>query len=233
MACIKTTNDIVTQPSAPSARQAVSKAAQAPAAPVPYTPPTAPPLRIELSSANQAVTTAHRAVRQATSVEAVRQAVTDAANALYDARHARASGKELRTLTSSYRSLQTQARSKIQSLGQTDEAAANNDGTVFQTRSPRGTARPTTPSTSRGRCVTHTGTWSRVSIRPPSRRPTTLSVMLTEMCTSTVANTMRATNESDSIVSSSSAQKMTRSDNTRRQCAISVEKAAITVGSAN
>jgi hypothetical protein len=138
VACIKTTNGIVTQPSAPNARQAVSKAAQAPAAPVPYTPPTAPPLRIELSSANQAVTTAHRAVRQATSVEAVRQAVTDAANALYDARHARASGKELRTLTSSYRSLQTQARSKIQSLGQTDEAAANNDGTVFQTRSPRG-----------------------------------------------------------------------------------------------
>jgi len=63
--------------------------------------------------------------------------VTAAANALYDARHAGASARELRTLTSSYRSLQTQAASKIQALGHAGEAAANNDGTAYQTRSPR------------------------------------------------------------------------------------------------
>jgi hypothetical protein len=140
VACMKTTNDIVSQPSAPNARQAVSRAAQAPAEPAPHTRPTAPPLRFEVSSANQAITTAHRAVRQATSVEAVREAVKDAANALYDARHAGASRRELGTLTSSYRSLQTQALSKMEALSPTDKAA-NNDGTAYDTRSRTGDAK--------------------------------------------------------------------------------------------
>lgn len=137
MACIKTTDDIVSQPSASNAREAVNRAAQEPEAAVPYTPPTAASLQVELTAANRSITSAHRAVRQATSVDTVRQAVTDAANALHAARHNGASAKELRALTSSYRSLQAQARSKIQSLGRTDTAAANNDGTVYETHSPR------------------------------------------------------------------------------------------------
>lgn len=138
MACIKTMNDIVTQPSASSARQAVSRAAaQTPGVRPPSTGLTAPPLRAELRSANQSVTSAHRAVRQATSVATVRQAVTDVANALYDARQGGVSSRELRTLTSSYRSLQARARSKIQSLSHACEPAANNDGSVYETRSPR------------------------------------------------------------------------------------------------
>lgn len=137
MACIKTTNDIVTEPSTSNARQAVSKAVQTPAARVPSTAPTAPSLQIEPSSANQSVTSAHRAVRQATSVAAVRQAVTDATNVLDAARGRGASAKELRTLESSYRSLQREADSKIKTLGHTNERAPSNDGTAYETRSPR------------------------------------------------------------------------------------------------
>lgn len=136
MACMKPVNDIVTQPSALNARQAVSRATQAPAAHARDAASAVPSLRVEPSAANQSVTSAHRAVRLAPSVAAVRQAVTDAANALHDARHAGVSPRELRTLTSNYRSLQAQARSKIQSLGHTDEPTSN-DGSVYETRSPR------------------------------------------------------------------------------------------------
>jgi hypothetical protein len=120
VACIKTMNDIVTQPSASSARQAVSRAAQMAATPVPYTAPTAPSLRIELNSASQSVTSAHRAVRQATSVAAVQQALTDAANALDTARRRGASASELRILESSFRSLQREADNKITSINHDD-----------------------------------------------------------------------------------------------------------------
>jgi hypothetical protein len=136
MACMKPVDDIVTQPSAPSARQAVSRATQEAAVHRQEAAQVAPSLHVQSDAATQSVASAHRAVRMATSVDAVTQAVTDAYNALYDARQKGAASGEVRTLTSSYRALQAEARAKARSLGHAGGSMFS-DGNVFETRSPR------------------------------------------------------------------------------------------------
>lgn len=136
VACMKPVDDIVTQPSAPSAHQAVSRATQAPAVRRQEAAPAAPGLHVQPGGAPQSVASAHRAVRMATSIDAVKQAVTDAANALYDARQNGASSREVRTLTSSYRALQAEARSKARALGYAGGSMFS-DGGVFETRDQR------------------------------------------------------------------------------------------------
>jgi hypothetical protein len=135
---MKTVDDIVTPPSTLSARQAVGRAAlagQAPAARRQEAAPATPSPHIQPGVVPEALAPAYLAVRMATSVPAIKQAVTDAANALHEARHNGTSRTGRRDLEKSYRDLQAEARSKARSLDHSESLFS--DGSVFETRDSR------------------------------------------------------------------------------------------------
>jgi hypothetical protein len=131
---MKTVDDIVTQPSAPSARQAVSRAdrtQQVRASPAPAPPLEAAGAR---GSTSRLIASAHRAVRRAASAAEVRAAAAEVAHAVYDSRISGMPRAEVRALVAGQRSVESKANAKLQSLSREGQDVRPVDGTVFETR---------------------------------------------------------------------------------------------------
>jgi hypothetical protein len=134
VACIKTVNDIVTQPSATSAQQAVKRAEHTYPAPAPpaRTPPPEQSKAPSLTS--QLIVSALSAVRRATSAAEVRAAAAEMAHAVHDCRNRTSDvpHAQLGALIAGQRAVESKATAKLQSLACAGQEVLPIDGTVFK-----------------------------------------------------------------------------------------------------
>lgn len=132
---MKTVDDIVTQPSAPNARQAISRAGRTQQAHVsPAAELSLQSVALTHGSTSRLIASAHRAVRQATSAEEVRAAVAEVAHAVHDSRVSGVPQAELKALIAGQRQIESKATARLQSLSREGQEVRPIHGTVFESR---------------------------------------------------------------------------------------------------